>query len=236
VRRFGELDSTNRYLLDLAREGAPEGVVVVADHQTAGRGRLGRAWLAPPGASHHLSVLLRPTLPADRLHLATAVVALAAADALEEVAGFRPEIKWPNDLLVDDRKLAGVLAEADWGTATGPAVVVGIGINVNWPPDFPDEIATIATAANHVAGREVDREALLTALLSHLDGRLGHWQQVASDYRRQCTTIGQLVEVHLTDETFRGTVADVNDAGELLVDIGMCLRTVTAGDVMYLRV
>ncbi|HZQ88358.1 MAG TPA: bifunctional biotin--[acetyl-CoA-carboxylase] synthetase/biotin operon repressor, partial [Acidimicrobiales bacterium] len=85
-------------MLDAAREGAPEGTVAVADHQTAGRGRLGRVWVAPPGASLLVSILLRPSLPPDRLHLATAAVALSAAAALEEVAGFRPGLKWPNDL------------------------------------------------------------------------------------------------------------------------------------------
>src|SRR4051812_27340870 len=108
--------------------GAPEGLAAVADHQTAGRGRLGRAWVAPPGASLLLSVLFRPDLAPERLHLTTAAVALAAAEACEAVAGVLPVLKWPNDLLVGDRKLAGVLAESRL-----PAVVVGIGLNVNWP-------------------------------------------------------------------------------------------------------
>src|SRR4051794_41904164 len=154
--------------MELAGAGAPEGVVAVADHQTAGRGRLGRTWVAPPGASLLLSVLLRPGLTTERLHLATAVVALAAAAAVDDVAGFRPGLKWPNDLVVDDRKLAGVLAEADLSDAAAPAVVVGIGINLNWPDELPPEIATIAVAANHVAGRPVDRDAVLDALLAHL--------------------------------------------------------------------
>ena len=112
VRRHADLDSTNRQAADLARAGAPEGVVVVADHQTAGRGRLGRVWDAPPGSSLLMTVLLRPALDAARLHLVTMAVALAAADACAEVAGFVPELKWPNDLVVQDRKLAGILAEA----------------------------------------------------------------------------------------------------------------------------
>lgn len=133
VRWFDELDSTNRYLLSEARAGAVEGLVVVADHQSAGRGRLGRRWEAPPAANLLVSVLLRPRLPFETRHLASAVVALAAADACAALGGVAASIKWPNDLLVDGRKLAGVLAEADVGTEGRAPIVVGIGINVAWP-------------------------------------------------------------------------------------------------------
>lgn len=209
--------------------------MAVADHQTAGRGRLGRVWTAPPGASLLMSILLRPAeldtpLTPDRLHLATAAVALAAAAALDDVAGFRPGLKWPNDLLVDDRKLSGILTEVD-----GTAVVPGIGINVNWPPELPDELADIATAANHIAGRDVDREALLTRLLAHLDTLYGDWTTVAREHRRRCVTLHRHVRVDLTDESFTGTAADITDDGHLIVDTGACLRTVSAGDVVHLR-
>jgi BirA family biotin operon repressor/biotin-[acetyl-CoA-carboxylase] ligase len=181
-----------------------------------------------------VSILLRPALPPDRLHLATAAVALSAAAALDDVAGFRPGLKWPNDLIVEDpsgtRKLAGILTEID-----GPAVVPGIGINVNWPPDLPDELAAIATAANHVAGREVDRDALLDALLAHLATLYGDWTTVASEYRRSCATLHRIVRVDLHDESFTGTAADVTDDGHLIVETAACLRTVSAGDVVHLR-
>ncbi len=128
MRRFARLDSTNRHVLDQARRGAPQGLVAVADHQTAGRGRLGREWVSPPGASLLASVLWRPELPVERLHLLTFAMGLAAAAACQRVARFRPGLKWPNDLVVDGAKLAGVLAEADL-----PVVVVGIGVNLDWP-------------------------------------------------------------------------------------------------------
>ena len=201
-------------------------MVAVADHQTAGRGRLGRTWEAPRGASLLLSVLLTPSLPPGRLHLVTAAVALSAADACESVAGFRPGLKWPNDLVVDDRKLAGVLAEADL-----PAVVVGIGVNVNWDTDVPNG----GVAANQVAGRPVDADALLATLLDRLSTRYGDWDAIARDFRRSSATIGRDVRVDLVDESFTGTAADITDDGHLLVDVGMCLRTVTAGDVVHLR-
>ncbi len=235
MRRFGEVDSTNRYLLDQARSGAPEGVVAVADHQTAGRGRLGRTWLAPPGSSLLVSVLLRPALPAERLHLAVAAVALAACDACESEAGVRPAVKWPNDLVVDDggageRKLAGVLAEVAL-----PAVVVGIGINVNWPPELPPELAGRATALNHLAGRDVSREGLLERLLAGVDARLPDWQAVASEYRRRCATLGRPVRVELAGGTVDGTAVDLTGDGHLVVDGEGGRRTVGAGDVVHVR-
>jgi BirA family biotin operon repressor/biotin-[acetyl-CoA-carboxylase] ligase len=228
VRRFAHLDSTNRYLLDEGRRGASEGLLAVADHQTAGRGRLGREWVSPPGASLLASVLWRPELPAERLHLLTSAMALAAAAACQRVAGFRPGLKWPNDLVVDDAKLAGVLAESD-----PPVGVVGIGLNLNWPPGALADLG--AAAVNQVAGHDIDREELLAALLEELDRRHGQWAEVASAYRRSCTTIGRRVRVDLGGESFTGTAADVTDEGHLLVDVGMCLRTVAAGDVVHLR-
>ena len=200
--------------------------MAVADHQSAGRGRLGRSWEAEAGSSLLMSILLRPDLPPDRLHLVTAAVALAASDALAAEAGFTPDLKWPNDLLVDDRKLAGVLAEADL-----PSVVVGIGINLNWDGPVPND----GVAANQVAGRPVDRDAVLDGLLGHLAPRTRDWPAVASEFRRRCATLGRLVRVDLPDESFTGTAADVSDEGHLLVDVGMCLRTIAAGDVVHVR-
>ena len=211
VRRFASLDSTNRYLLDEARAGAPEGVVAVADHQTAGRGRLGRTWEAPPGAALLCSVLLRPALAVERLHLAVAVVALAARDAL----GGLPSLKWPNDLLLGEQKLAGVLAEADL-----PAVVVGIGINVTWAP--PGAVCL---------GPDASRDSVLEGLLSSLDALYGKWALVAERYQAECSTVGRRVRVELPNETFEGVASEVTADGHLVVDG----RVVTAGDVVHLR-
>ena len=219
------MDSTNRVALDLARDGGPEGLVVVAGHQRSGRGRRGRSWEAAPGSSLLVSVLLRPALPPEGLHLTVAAVALGAADACADVAGFRPALKWPNDLVVGDAKLAGILAEVEGG-----AVVVGLGLNVSASAPWPEG----AVAAEAAAGRSVDRDALLGALLASLAARYGDWPAVASEYRRACGTLGRTVRVELPDETFTGTAADLTDDGHLLVDVGMCLRTVVAGDVVHL--
>ncbi len=250
VRRFGTIDSTNRYLLDEARAGAPEGVVAVADHQTAGRGRLGRRWLAPPGANLLASVLLRPGLPPERGQLAASVVAVAAAEAVGDVAGGEVGIKWPNDLLAaDGRKVAGVLAEADVAAASpapglNPAIVVGIGINVNWPEtdtDLGPELVGSATSLCQQAGHRVDSPALLDALLAYLEPRVadlgteaGQARQ-AADLLARCTTVGTRVRVELAGETLEGTATGITPDGHLTVDVGGRPRTVVAGDVVHLR-
>jgi BirA family biotin operon repressor/biotin-[acetyl-CoA-carboxylase] ligase len=230
IRRFDSLDSTNRYLLDEARAGAPEGLVAVADYQTAGRGRRGRTWVAPPGASLLVSVLLRPSLAPDRTQLVSITAGLAMADAVERVAGFLPDLKWPNDLVADEKKLAGLLAEAD-----GDAVVVGVGVNVEWH-DFPSEVAETATACNLVAGRTVERDAILDAFLDGLATRHRDLEGVVVDYRARLSTLGRRVRVETGTGELTGTAVDVGEAGELLVDQDDAGRiAVHAGDVVHLR-
>lgn len=241
VRWFETIGSTNAWVLERAREGAPEGLVAVADHQEAGRGRLGRRWVEPPGSSLLASVLLRPELDLDRLHLAAAVAALAAADACQAEAGVAPDLKWPNDLVVGGAKLAGVLAEADLVGDRVAAVVVGVGLNVNWPPGPGDRLPAGGVALNQLTGSDVDRHRLLVAMLASLEARCrdladrtGQATQ-ATAYRRRCATVGQVVRIQLADEAFTGTAADVSPEGHLLVEVGTCLRRVVAADVVHLR-
>ncbi|MFM8237190.1 MAG: biotin--[acetyl-CoA-carboxylase] ligase [Actinomycetota bacterium] len=222
VRWFATVDSTNRYLLERAAAGAAEGLVAVADEQTAGRGRLGRSWTAPPGAALLVSVLLRPAVPAERRHLVTLAAACALLDALDALA-LDPGavgVKWPNDVVVGDRKLAGVLAEAD---ARG-AVVVGIGVNVrgDW---FPPDLADTATAV------AVDRTELLVAWLRAYDRRLDGLAEVVDAARVRSATLGRRVRVEATGGAFEGEARDLTAEGFLVVDD----RVVTAADVVHLR-
>ncbi len=157
VRWVDQTGSTNRDLLEAAREGAAEGVVLVADHQTAGRGRLGRRWEAPPGSSLLVSILTRPAVCLTRVNDVTMAVAVAAAEACREVAGVAPRLKWPNDLVLEvdgaTRKVGGILAESIVEGDRLEALVVGLGLNVTWPEDLPDELAAIATSLPRRAGR-----------------------------------------------------------------------------------
>lgn len=245
VTRLAETDSTNRVVLDLARAGEPEGAVVVADHQTAGRGRLGRSWVAPPGASLLVTVLLRPTIAGADAHLVTIAGALAAADACAEVAAVRPALKWPNDLVFErdgeTRKVAGLLAESVVRHDRIDAIALGMGLNVQWPSPLPEELATIATALNHECGRDVGRDAVLDAWLASLAERYrrltapGGADALLAAYRVACATLGRAVRVELAGETFVGTAVDLTREGHLVVDTDAGRRTVAAGDVVHLR-
>ncbi len=218
MRRFASIDSTNTWVIGQARTGAPEGLVAVADHQSAGRGRLGRTWESPAATNLLCTVLLRPPVVS---HLVVAAVALAARDAARAVAGVEAGLKWPNDLVVGDAKLAGVLTETEAG-----AVAAGIGMNVRWAPPGA------ARLGDGIAPQEV-LEALLEALTHWYDHT--HQSEVARAYRQASVTIGRPVRVELADEAFAGVAADVDDDGHLLVDVGTCLRTVAAGDVIHVR-
>ena len=215
----------------------------MADHQDAGRGRLGRVWSAPPGSSLLVSVLLRPAITPDRLMLVTMAAGVALAEAVEEVAGFPVALKWPNDLVVGDRKLAGLLAEADLGPGAGAegisrgiAIVVGAGCNVQWER-FPAELEATATACNLEAGRPVDRDDLLDAYLARLGRHYGALDAVAPAYRARLATVGRRVRVELAGgAALVGTAVAVDDAGRLVVEADDGTRhDLAAGDVRHLR-
>jgi BirA family biotin operon repressor/biotin-[acetyl-CoA-carboxylase] ligase len=258
VRWVDQTGSTNADAMELARQGEREGIVLVADHQTAGRGRAGRSWTAPPGAGLLLSILLRP--PAPVVDLATMAVAVSAAAAVAKVAGVSPRLKWPNDLVwpgdgsIPDRKLAGILAEADWPAAASvsagwkaPAahdravVVVGIGINVAWPDDLPDDLADIAVALNHIVDTSVDREDLLISLLTELGPRYdalvaGDRDGLLTEWRAASATLGRMVRVDLGADDVEGQAVDVTDEGHLVVDtLDGTRRVFAVGDVVHLR-
>jgi BirA family biotin operon repressor/biotin-[acetyl-CoA-carboxylase] ligase len=233
IRRFEDIDSTNRYALDAARAGEAPGLVVIADHQRAGRGRRGRTWTAPAGTSLLVSVLLAPPPDTDA-HLLTMASALALQSAVRDVAGVAAALKWPNDLVVGDRKLAGLLAEADVQAGAVRHVVVGIGCNVGWV-DFPPELAT-ATSCAAEAGRDVDRDRLLDALLGALAARLDALHRVAGDYRAALSTIGRTVRVELGSGAIEGVATDVDASGRLIVTpAGAAPVVVAVGDVVHLR-
>jgi BirA family transcriptional regulator, biotin operon repressor / biotin---[acetyl-CoA-carboxylase] ligase len=239
VRWFTALDSTNRYLVDAAAAGEAPGLVVVADEQSAGRGRLGRTWVAPVGASLLVSALLDGDAPPEARHLALVAAALAAVDAVDEHCGFRPRLKWPNDLVVGDRKLAGLLAEA----ATN-SIIVGMGLNVDWK-SFPSELEATATACNR-EGRSAPRDQLLVTWLRELDRRLGvlavggpaamHSDQVAAS-----ATLGRQVRVERAHGAGRNSVLEgeavaLTELGHLVVRAADGVEhAVSAGDVVHLR-
>ena len=245
-----ETGSTNADLAQAARQGAPGGLVLVADHQSAGRGRLGRTWTAPPGSGFALSVLLRPEVPTDRWTWLPLLAGVAVSDALRQQTGLPADVKWPNDVLVLERKVCGVLAERV-ETDAGPAVVLGMGVNVHLRADeLPVPTATsvdLARAELGVAGVPVARTPLVSSVLRCLERDLRRWEEVlvvAADepdavalaYRERCSTLGRQVRVTLSDGTsVEGLARDVDAYGRLVLDTADGSRTFGAGDVVHLR-
>ena len=218
--------STNAVVAERARRGEPAGLVVVAEAQTAGRGRLDRSWVSPPRAGLTLSVLVRPDLPPVRWPWLPLLTGLAVADAVREQAELEASLKWPNDVLVDGRKVCGVLAEVP----ESGAAVLGIGLNVTTRADeLPVPTATSLALAG---ARTTDRDTLLRALLRSLGAVLADVDRAQVAYRERCTSIGARVRVELPDgRAVEGRADAVDDDGRLVVDG----RPYGAGDVVHLR-
>ena len=238
VLRFESLPSTNTELARLASEGAPEGVSVVADEQTAGRGRLQRAWSSPKGAGLYFSLLLRPTIPQNYWPLITFMAAIAVGDALREAAGLETDIKWPNDLLSGERKICGILSEA-MDTPAGRAVILGIGINLTQSA-FPPELENVATSVAEASGRPVEREQILAALLDALSrwyALLENPAQIVDAWsNRSSYAIGKLVQVSNGDDVWQGTTCGVEPDGALRLRTSSGeIKIVRAGDVYSIR-
>jgi BirA family biotin operon repressor/biotin-[acetyl-CoA-carboxylase] ligase len=223
----------------LARADAPEGTVVLADVQTAGRGRLQRSWWAPAGSSLLLSVLLRPGWPARHAQRLTMVCSLAVCEAIAVLAGVEARVKWPNDVLIEGRKVCGILAELDVGPGLGgetlQTAVVGIGINVNLEFEGAPKLMAPATSLMLAAGRAISREELLVALLVGVERRYVAVCQGWSYHREwagRMATLGREVKVSGATETWRGVAVDVDADGALLVRTEEgAVRRVLAGDV-----
>ncbi len=233
--------STNSDLAARARHGAAEGAVLVAEEQVTGRGRLDRTWTAPPRSGLAFSMLLRPTdVPASRWPLLPLLVGLAVADAVRQIAEVDAVLKWPNDLLVDGGKLAGILAERVDSPA-GPAVVVGVGLNVT---TRAAELPTPTATSLALAGASVtDRDTLLRAALREIERSYFVWCDAQGDpestflpaYRERCDTVGRQVRVELPGSQLVGTATGVEESGQLVVETEAGQVRVGAGDVIHVR-
>jgi BirA family biotin operon repressor/biotin-[acetyl-CoA-carboxylase] ligase len=237
ILRFESLPSTNTELARHASEGAGEGLSIVADEQTAGRGRLQRAWSSPKGAGLYFSILLQPAIPQDQWPLITFMAALAVGDALGEACDVVTDIKWPNDLLSGERKICGILAESV-ETPAARGVIVGIGINLT-ADAYPAEIADVATSVAEASGRAPERETVLAALLralsrwySLLHEVEGAERIVAAWSSRSSYASGKRVQVANGDEVWQGITRGVEPDGALRLETeNDGVRLVRAGDV-----
>lgn len=229
-----EVGSTNDYARILAQDGAADGTAVIADCQTAGRGRQGRPFQSPKGKGLYLTVLLRPQLPPERLTPVTALAGVAVCAAVERVCGVRPGLKWPNDPVLHGKKLCGILTEL---TGAGE-LILGIGLNVSQTAeDFTPEVAAVAISLAAALGRPVSRPVLAAALLEELDRqyaalRAGDWTEALDAFRRDCVNLGRQVQL-LTPAGREAVTALGVDAGFGLVvrDGAGMERTVRSGEV-----
>jgi BirA family biotin operon repressor/biotin-[acetyl-CoA-carboxylase] ligase len=237
---FGEVGSTNDVARVLAEEGAGHGEVVIAERQTAGRGRRGRVWTSPPGRNLYLSAVLRPELPPQRVPEITLVASVAVCDAVRQ-AGVEAGIKWPNDLLASGRKLAGVLTEMAAEPDQVSWVVLGIGVNLNTrPEDFPPEMRAEATSVAIERGQPAPRALFTAALLKaleewldrHADGGFG---PVREAWRARSVTLGREVRVSTEGRDVAGVAEDIDETGALLIRSGKRLERVLSGDVVLAR-
>ena len=253
LRLYQTLTSTNSEAMSLAQNGAEDGTVVAAESQSAGRGRHARTWFSPPGLNLYCSIVVRGLGQglslADWLSWVPLTTALAVAEAVHTVAATSLALKWPNDLLLDERKVGGILCESSLAIPDNPIVVIGIGLNVNVPRElFPDELRPIATSLFESTHRIVDRNRLLAQLLLDLEQSLdelrGHGpSRLLQAYQRRCTTLGRQIRVILrADEELLGTAVAITADGALQVrpsadpaGTEKPLVDVRAGDVIHVR-
>ncbi len=231
--------STNTHAKNLAADGAPHGTVLIANHQTGGRGRMGRSFHSPVGSGIYLSVILRPDhLPGEMMHL-TCAVGVAMCKAVESATGLCPSIKWINDLVWEGKKLGGILAELTLDPATGKCAyaIVGIGINCSQNVgDFPPEIAQIATSLKQITGKSIERNRLAAAMIEALhsisENLINKKESIMDFYRDHCVTLGKEVSVHRFDEVRHGTAMDMDADGGLIVRFSDgTIQAVGAGEV-----
>lgn len=236
---FQEIDSTNLEAIRQAQQGAPEGLVIVAESQSQGRGRSGRNWFSPPGLNIYCSVILRPHLPPSEAPRISFLAAVATAWSCKKTFDFFPLIKWPNDLLYEGKKFAGILSEMNAGGDSVRYVVLGIGINVNITHDLlPPELVPVSTSIREVMGRPVSREKLLKSLLKELD----HWygvllregfHPIREEWNKMSALNGQSIQVRDGNSILAGKALGLQEDGALILQaLDGTIHRVTAGDIV----
>jgi BirA family biotin operon repressor/biotin-[acetyl-CoA-carboxylase] ligase len=232
---FDSIDSTNLRAKQLAGAGAPDGTVVVAEHQTGGRGRLSRAWEAPPHSCILCSIIFRPTLQPEDLFRLTMMASIAVVDALRAAAEIRTGIKWPNDVYAGDKKICGILTETECTAQAVQYAVVGIGIHVNWPLKEHRGLGGSATSLSDVCGSAISRVRLFQELLRRLDTRYGSLHDRAGLHREwmeRCMHLGRTVNIVYEREALEGIARGITEQGHLLLEsAGGRMHEIICGDV-----
>jgi BirA family transcriptional regulator, biotin operon repressor / biotin---[acetyl-CoA-carboxylase] ligase len=239
------LGSTNTRAAELAAEGAPEGVIVLARHQMAGRGRLGRTWVSPVDAGLYMSLILRPQQPQSQIPLLTIAAGVAVADAIRSVCDLKVGLKWVNDIIYDRRKIGGILAEmpalsraTDAAKQLPQAVIVGIGININLKPeDIPEELTNKIDSLAHIKNEDVDPNKVAAAIAGAFEDTSkllnpSTSQQLTNRWRDLSITIGQMIVTENSERKLEGKAVDITDSGALIVELSDGSRmTLHAGEI-----
>lgn len=234
---FPSTDSTNRVALDMGRKGAPHGQAIFAEAQTAGRGRLGRTWNSPAGKGIYLSLILRPKLDLSQVSKLTLAAAVAVAETLEALGIRSAQIKWPNDLLIKNRKVCGILTELVAEADRVECVILGIGLNVNTAQsDLPPH----ATSLKLETGHDLDRNLLAAELLNRLESRLEQvtgpaWNKTRAAWNQRSAVKGKSVKVTTLNDAVQGVAQDLDPSGALLVKTREGIKKVYSGDVLSCR-
>lgn len=237
IKYFTTTDSTNNQAKKLALQGAPDGTIVVSEEQAGGRGRLARSFFSPKYKGIWFSVILRPKFLPQEAPKCTLMAAVAITKAIKEVTGINVGIKWPNDILYDNKKLVGILTEMNAEMDCINYIVIGMGINVNIPyAEIPDDIKDKATSLSEIAGEKISRIKLLDSILYHLEqlyilAQKEGFKPILDQWRQYSITLNQHIKVIGTNETYTGVAVDIDDEGALLVDRNGKINRVLAGDV-----
>jgi len=238
---FDRVDSTNRIALEMASQGLPEGIVILAEAQEKGKGRLGREWFSPEGKNLYFSLLLRPYQPVRDFPLFSLATSVALVEAIQRVTGLAVQIKWPNDLVLGEKKLAGILLESEVRGEQAPPLVVGIGVNVNIQlEEFPPELQKTATSLQSALGQTIDRADLLIEIFNALAEQYSlladQKELLIQKVRQLCQTLGKRVRIETARQEFEGWAEDLQEDGALLIRMGDGKqRRILVGDVTHLR-
>lgn len=236
IRVYDSVDSTNSEAKRAAENGGPHGLLIIGEQQTAGRGRRGRAWKSPKGEGVFMTLLLKPEIEPGNASMLTLVMGMAVRDGLEAAAGLSAQIKWPNDIVCDGKKLCGILTEMSAQIDYINHIVIGVGINVH-NREFPEEVSRIATSVYQQTGQRISRAQLIGEILNRFEMYYAEYlktqdlRELKNVYNMHLINRGRRVHVYDIKKDFTGTALGINEKGELLVETGDGITAVSAGEV-----
>jgi BirA family biotin operon repressor/biotin-[acetyl-CoA-carboxylase] ligase len=237
---FKSIKSTMDYAKSLAERDEPEGTVVIADYQSKGRGRFGRVWMSEPGKNILMSIIIRPSIPLEKFGLISFLSAVSVAEAIEKIADVKVNTKWPNDLLINGRKVSGILMEASITADKGDFVILGIGVNVN-QEEFPKEIKNYATSLLIETGKYYDRVVLLQEILRSLESnylkvnQTYDFTEIMKKWKEKCSMLGKEITLIHAGKTINGTAVDVDSKGFLKLKVGESTISLSSGEVTIVK-